>query len=145
MKPKILFLIFFTSILSYGQTKVIAHKSHSGSKNSFTKAYKKNLFDINDSNFGTGWGHVLILDSVIAINKTRTILKIRTSKKRYPDPENYKACSNIQFESRTDTLINDSVFNIKNSQKKIKLLFKQKYYYKYDNPIDEVIFIGFKQ
>jgi hypothetical protein len=48
-------VLIFTVLLIWfdfsAQTKIIAHKSHSGSNSSFNKAYRNNLFDIT----AQGW------------------------------------------------------------------------------------------
>ena len=42
----------YISVTCFSQTKLIAHKSHSGSNANFRLAMNKNLFDIGQSNFG---------------------------------------------------------------------------------------------
>lgn len=54
MKTKVIFILVLGAISSYSfaQTKLIAHKSHSGSGKNFTLALKSNKFRLKHSNFG---------------------------------------------------------------------------------------------
>lgn len=146
MKTKILIILLLSQLLSYGQTKVIAHKSHSGSHSSFVKAYRNNLFDINNSNFGRiPEKTIVILDTVIALNKSVTILKRRESINLHPAGTDYKRLKKSDFKFKTDTLIENSLFNKKNTIQYIKSADRSKRTIRFDNPIAEVVFIGFKK
>ncbi|MBC7641207.1 MAG: hypothetical protein H7174_02525 [Flavobacterium sp.] len=71
---EIIFLLFVVQF-GFSQTKLIAHKSHSGSNETFEIALENNLFD-ND-NLGLGGMEVTDytkLDSVIYIDKNKVIL-----------------------------------------------------------------------
>lgn len=144
MKLKILLALLFFTLLSQAQTKLIAHKSHSGSKNSFAKAYKNNLFDMSRSNFGLYEQRITILDTVIVVHKSLTILKTRESINKYPPGFNYKDIKPAGFKFKS-TMINDSLFNEKNSVEYIKLALPFRYPIYFANPINSVIFIGFKK
>lgn len=52
MRTFLSIITFFISTACFSQTKLIAHKSHSGSYANFRLAMNKNLFDIGQSNFG---------------------------------------------------------------------------------------------
>lgn len=52
MKKNIVFTALFISFIGFSQTKVIAHKSHSGKNNNFKKALQSKVFDYSNSNFG---------------------------------------------------------------------------------------------
>jgi hypothetical protein len=145
MKISILLLIILTTFLSQAQTKVIAHKSHSGSRNSFMKAYQKNLFDINRSNFGLpGNKTIVVLDKVVALNDSITVLKMRESVVCYPFQMSYKKLKDSDFKPKVDTLKNHKIFNRKNSVAAIKA-FKNYYPVQFNNSIDSVSFIGFRK
>jgi hypothetical protein len=144
MKTKILLVLLFTTAMCQAQTKVIAHKSHSGSNRSFTKAYQKNLFDINRSNFGLPDNmNIVVLDTVIALNDSVTILKMRKSNVCYPYGTSYKDLKESDFKFKTDTLIKHNVFNRKNTVAFIKS--SGSYPIGFVNKIDNVVFVGFKK
>jgi len=80
---KIYFLSFILLgfiIQSQAQTKLIAHKSHSGSLNHFKTALEGNLFDMDISNFGGG---PLVrmkqrLDSLVRVDDTTVVMHMST-------------------------------------------------------------------
>ncbi len=144
-----IFIILLTTIsfnIMVAQTKVIAHKSHSGKSNTFAKAYKNNLFDMRNSNFGLPGNQTLyVLDSVIAINDTMTIIKKRESIVCHKWGTDYKKLKKNDFKSIQDTLVNSEILNAGNSIVFIKANQHQIYSEVYfNNTIDEVVFIGFK-
>ena len=145
-KIKWIIVIFLISIASsYAQTKIVAHKSHSGSKKTFLKAYKNNLFDSNRSNCGLpGNTNLILLDSVIALNDSVTILKMRESIVCYRFGTSYKDLKKSDFKPKTIKLINDKIFNRKNSVSFIKSSNNVNAV-KFNNSIDEVVFVGFKK
>lgn len=144
MKIKILLILVFTTAMCHAQTKVIAHKSHSGTNRSFSKAYQKNLFDINRSNFGEpGNRHIIILDKVTALNDSVVILKLRESNGCYRFGVSYEDLKDSDFKMKNDTIINHQILNRKNTLSFIKSS-KNFYPYWFDNPIDDVDFVGFK-
>lgn len=142
MKVKILFICLFITLLSQAQTKIIAHKSHSGSGNSFSKAYQNSLFNINGSNFGTPpeAKNLTRLDTIIVVNKSITVIKYRQSKTKYTDywsPSKYDTLKESDFIHITDTLVNDPVFN----KKSILKLRKSSKTILMQTPIDKIVFI----
>lgn len=144
MKSTFLLVLLLTAFVCQAQTKIIAHKSHSGSKHSFTKAYQQNLFNINSSNFGLpSKENIVVLDTVIALNESTTILKIRESIIKYHEGTNYKTLTKAHFKFRTDTLVNDKIFRKNNTLDFIKS--SERYPIIFHNLIEEVIFIGFKK
>ncbi|SNR40233.1 hypothetical protein [Flavobacterium sp. ov086] len=140
MKLKVVFALLLFTSLSQAQTKIIAHKSHSGSNSSFAKAYKNNLFDISRSNFGIANTYIRRLDTIIAVNNSITIVKYRQSKEKYEPGAQFRDLKKIDFTHLTDTLINDPILNKKNTVKFIKSSKK----ILYNTPTNEVVFIGFK-
>lgn len=144
MKLTILLILFFTTAVCHAQTKVIAHKSHSGTSKTFMKAYKENLFDINCSNFGLpGKANIYVLDTVVALNDSVTILKMRESNVCYPFGTKYTDLKDSDFEAKSDTLINDDVFVRRNTVTFIKS--HGTYSIWFSNPIEQVVFIGFPE
>ncbi|MCF8275210.1 MAG: hypothetical protein K9J17_00630 [Flavobacteriales bacterium] len=147
--PISILILVIICTLSHAQTKVIAHKSHSGSNHSFAKAYHHNLFEINDSNFGLGPMpyRITLLDTVVAVNDTTTLLRFRASmdyftKEKEPD---YTDLVELEFESMIDTIVNDTVFTRKKPLSIIKAIDQHRYPILFRNPIEEVVFIGFKE
>jgi len=146
MKILIVVLFLLGSVVTQAQTKVIAHKSHSGSKSSFSKAYKNSLFDMNRSNFGLpGNENVLVLDSVIAVNDSVTIIKMRESIVCYPYGTSYEKLKEKDYKSKTFTVTNHELLFKDNPLKLIKAAKKNRYPIWFPNPIDEVVFIGFNE
>lgn len=145
MKWKLLLIFLFTAFIAKAQTKVIGHKSHSGSHNSFAKAYKNNLFDTNKSNFGLpGNRTIVLLDKVIAVNDSVTILRLRESIVCFPFDTSYKDLKISDFNSKTDTIKNHKIFNKKNT---IAFIKSNRNFYpvRFSNPIDSVVFVGFRK
>lgn len=143
---KLLFsiVLLFALYGSYGQTKVIAHKSHSGSNTSFGKAYHKNLFDIKRSNFGLpGNRNIVVLDKVRALNDSLTVLYFRESIVCYQYGTSYKGLKKSDFKAKTDTLKNNKLFRKANTVSFIKSSKIRPI--RFDNPIDSVRFVGFRK
>lgn len=125
------------------QTKWIAHKSHSGSKTSFTKALHSNLFNIGESNFGMApQRHVRNsnLDTVKLLSPTVAVMV--TSESCYWEDYGGGDRTNGQLWSAgTDTVYDHPVFNRKHSVEEIKKKLKEEYFFQ--NPVDSIVFIGF--
>jgi hypothetical protein len=145
MKRTIFLVLFFTTVVCHAQTKVIAHKSHGGSSGSFAKAYRENSVDIKEANFGLpGKVNIVVLDTVIAVNDSVTILKMRESAVCYPYGTNYKDLKETDYDFRSDTLVNDAVFTRRNSVVFIKKS-RGNYPVWFQNPVEQVVIIGFKE
>lgn len=142
MKILILFTMLLCCFDFSAQTKIIAHKSHSGTKTSFNKAYRHNLFDINHSNFGEpGNQTIIIIDSIIAVDASVTLIKNRISAVCHPFGTDYKTLQPSDFVSRTDTVINHDLFRDKNALETIKYQLPSNFWFV--NPVEEIKFIGF--
>jgi len=157
MKINILLILLFASLMCQAQTKLIAHKSHSGSVHSFSKAYQNNLFDVNCSNFGLpGNRNIVVVDTIMAVNDSITIVKMRESDVCYPYGTDYRNLEKSDFNRRTEKLINHKLFNKNNSVKLIKhsknkticcfyMKSRQDSWITFSNPIKKIVFIGFKE
>ncbi|MFN3916296.1 MAG: hypothetical protein ACK4K0_01025 [Flavobacteriales bacterium] len=146
MKTTLLVLLLSFTGLCSAQTKVIAHKSHSGNANSFSKAYKNSLFDMKNSNFGLpGNMSIFILDTVISVNDSITAYKYRESKVCYQYGTNYKNLKNKDFNHKTDTIVNHPELIKGNTVEHIKASRRVALPIWYQNPLDEVVFIGFRE
>ncbi len=136
-------LIVIQSQFSFGQTKMISHKSHSGSAINFKKAISINSVDIGNSNFGIAPERFVRnskLDTVKLLSPNVAVMI--TSESCYSEDYNGGDRSSAEIWSAgTDTILDHPVFNGKNSLNTIKSTLKNNYYF--DNSIDKVVFIGF--
>jgi hypothetical protein len=71
------------SINCFGQTKIIAFKSHSGNEANFRTAIEHDFFDVNISNFGNPTIYVRKVDSVILEPHNKLIIKRGLYEKDY--------------------------------------------------------------
>ena len=78
MKAVLLFL--FCVSIGYSQTKLIAHKSHSGSNATFGKALSSNMFGLEASNLGNPpeYYYEVVIDSVVYVSPEKAIV-VKTS------------------------------------------------------------------
>jgi len=137
MKIKNLLTLFclLTSLHLFGQTKLISHKSHSGSTTNFATALEANLFDIKDSNFGVApVRHIkkAQLDSLIFLSDTTVIMVtsevcgwmengIPAKKQKINDKKLWSAGK--------DTVYHHQLFTRNNSIEKIKKKLKKEYFF----------------
>lgn len=161
-----IFILLFITTVSNAQTKVIAHKSHSGNKTTFSKAYQKSLFDNKNSNFGQA-PEVDVknaqLDSLIFVNDTMQIMVTRefcsnvrgenaiTEEKvwnsKTKKAEKVKALDVSEdrktslWKAGRDTVYNHELFSHNASLEWIKKRIKTDYYFA--NSIDSTVFIGY--
>lgn len=136
---KHLFILFtlFSGLSTVAQTKLIAHKSHSGKS--------KTLF-INpkgESNFGMAPERFVRnskLDSVILISDKVAIMV--TSEHCHSEDFNGrdKSRSNL-WSAGKDTVYEHDLFNSSKSVDEIRKTLKEDYFFA--NPIETVVFIGF--
>jgi len=69
------FLFILLSIPAVSQTRLISHKSHSGSVATFSTALESSLFDIAASNFGEPGSEMrFVVDSVILLPDNRAVV-----------------------------------------------------------------------
>ncbi len=134
------FILFY--LTSFGQTKMISHKSHSGSKNTFSLSLKKSLFNIGESNFGMAPERFVRnsnLDTVKLLSPHIAVMITSESCLRddYSGRPSYKEL----WSAGTDTVYNHDVFNSKNSIAQIKSKLKNNYFF--NNSVDSIVFIGF--
>lgn len=138
-------LIICATLIVQAQTKVIAHKSHSGSKSTFAKAYRLNLFGMSNSNFGLpGNQNIIVIDTIIAVNKTKTVIKYRESNVCYRFGTRYTELAPEDFSSKMIVLKNDTLYNKSNTPKYIKAHMRWRPL-DFNNPVEFIVFIGFKK
>ncbi|MES2485174.1 MAG: hypothetical protein V4581_04395 [Bacteroidota bacterium] len=69
------FLFTLLSVSAFSQTRLISHKSHSGSMATFNTALENSLFDIAASNFGAPGSEMrFVVDSVILLPDNRAVI-----------------------------------------------------------------------
>ena len=150
MKTFLIFTLISFSSVVFSQTKIIAHKSHSGSSKHFSKLLKKKGSSATHGNFGLpGNQNIILLDSVVAVNDSITVLKIRESNVCYPyfETPNYKKLDASDFKFKTDTLVNNSIWNKNNTETFIRNAegSRRELRIWFENPFSEVVLIGFKK
>lgn len=134
-----LFLILFTGLVS-AQTKLIFHKSHSGSNANFALAIHENLFNIHESNLGhapTRMVENAALDSVIFVSDREVIL---VTKVHFIDMFRETFDSTIWTPGR-EIVIDHPLFSKKHALDSIKQVLKTTY--NFQNDIDSTVFIGY--
>ena len=134
------FILFFFN--SFGQTKLISHKSHSGTNTTFSNSIKKNLFNIGESNFGMAPERFVRnsnLDTVKLLSPHVAVMI--TSETCFREDYGRNRGSMELWSAGTDTVYNHDVFNSKNSIQQIKSKLKNNYFF--NNSVDSIVFIGF--
>lgn len=143
MKTSFIFLFTFLAMASVAQTKLISHKSHSGSSSSFKKALSANLFNIGNSNFGMAPERFVRnskLDTVKLLSPQVAVM-VTSESCHYEDYNGRPSSISERWSAGTDTVYDHPLFNKKNSVDEIKRGLKNDYYFA--NNIDNVVFIGF--
>ncbi|MGB6036202.1 MAG: hypothetical protein WBG42_08035 [Cryomorphaceae bacterium] len=134
--------ILSISLTGFSQTKVIAHKSHSGSDENFQLALKSDNFNPLQSNFGQAPDRYVInaqLDSVIYIDAQQAILV--TS---YVDPNNRESSEKelkSNWKPDRETVYKHPLFSQQHSLDSIKMVLKRDYHFQ--NDIENVVFVGY--
>lgn len=126
----------------YAQTKVISHKSHSGSKATFKTALNTSIFDMSASNFGAAPVEFIRrakLDSVIHLTDTSAIMV--TSEVCWSENRGRRDSDVSIWKAGKDTLDYHPLFTKKHSLDSIKNVLELQY--NFQNPVDSVVFIGY--
>jgi len=139
MKKLLISILGLTLIMNdvFAQTKLIAHKSHSGNMRDFKKSLCENLFDVKASNFGDipmKYVKNSKLDSVIFISSEKTIMI--TSKAWH-----YNYQDTTIWKPGREIVKNHPLLSKQHALDSIKLVLKSEYYF--TNSIDSVVFIGY--
>ncbi len=140
-------LMMFVAFQLVAQTKLIAHKSHSGSKANFKAALENNLFDIGESNYGNPRQSINLkrLDSIVFVNDSTALIKnsdgIAFTKWNIEIEDKKKLLKTCTYwNSKTDTVYYTPTKKPKKAISAIKEILEKK---QFDNSIDSVTFIGF--
>lgn len=123
--------------LGFSQTKLIAHKRHSG--NNFAYALKHNSSDVANSNFGVAPMREVKnaqLDSVIYLNEEKAIMV--TS---YHCVSIFDESKSSVWEAGRDTVYNHPLFSHQHNLDSIKHVLKTQYHFQ--NDMDSVVFVGY--
>lgn len=122
---------------SFAQTKLIAHKSHSGNLKNFKLALKTNKFNLKHSNFGVAPRPQIKnaqLDSIVFLSKNVAIMYTSEYCKWRKTDKSHRL-----WKAGEDTLRNHTLFNKKHSVKHIRKVLKAQYHFQ--NPVKSVKFI----
>ena len=124
---------------AFGQTKLIAHKSHSGTVTDFAAACEENLFDMEDSDFGLPpTRYVNKVDSVIYVSDSVAVL-VRSKGHEFIYGE--KETKPWQIEKVRDTLLHHPLLQNRHALDSIKKAWSENF--ESSNPVDQIRFIGF--
>jgi hypothetical protein len=129
-------VLLLSTTLAFTQTKLIQHRSHSGSDETFQIAYQQN--DLPNSNLGMAPRHYVLdaqMDSLIYIHDSLMIMV--TSKCRYYEDDFNNSSS---WKPGRDTLKYHPIFSKCHQLDKVKRTIK--YDYNFSNQ-DKIIYIGY--
>ncbi|MFN5147417.1 MAG: hypothetical protein ACK46O_08115 [Flavobacteriia bacterium] len=143
MKISFLFLFMATNLVSVAQTKLISHKSHSGSHSNFNRALKENLFNIGNSNFGNA-PEIFVRNSkldTVKLLSPQVAVMVTSESCHYESYHGRPGSSNQLWSAGSDTVYDHPLFNEKNTVEEVKRGLKNDYYFA--NNVDDVVFIGF--
>lgn len=143
MRTITLFFGCMVSVVCFSQTKLISHKSHSGSDAEFRVALENKLFDIENSNLGQApnrYERNAVLDSVIYISEEKAIL-VTSQFCVESDRDDYKILSNKKWSAGKETVYHHTLFSKNHSLDSIKAVLKSQYSFR--NDIDKVVFVGY--
>lgn len=128
---------------SFAQTKLISHKSHSGSDENFRIALENNLFDSGNSNLGAApdrYERNAKLDSVIYVSDQKAIL-ITSQYCVTSSRKEYKIIESKTWNAGREEVYYSNLFSKKHSLDSIKKVLKEQYSFRSD--IDKVVFVGY--
>jgi len=146
MKHFFLFVCLgFFGTTAWSQTKLIAHKSHSGSAKSFTYSLHSKTFNKGESNFGQAPQRMVRnsrLDTVRLLPDARVVMI--TSESCYWEDYGGRPESNPELWSAgKDTLNGHPLFNAEHTPIEIRKTLQDEYYF--TNSPSSVVLIGFDE
>ena len=145
MKNYIPFVLLLISNIGVSQTKLIAHKSHSGNDATFALAIENNLFDISESDFGEDRSMRLEnrsnLDSVIYVSNDKIIMVTSDSRTCSAERRPINRLHLGIWENGRQTIANHNLFKRNHALDSIKNVLRTEY--SFENSIDKVVFIGY--
>ncbi len=142
MKTSILiFLSIFFSEAVFCQTKLIAHKSHSGTSESFSKALGNDDFGLQNSNFGLptfDYQYNTRIDSLI-YNEDGSVTIVTSVHENQLEQSGTKSAERTTV--REPYLFGNQILHERHSLDSIKKVLKSEFHFK--NDIEKVVFIGY--
>ncbi|GAA3513667.1 hypothetical protein GCM10022393_29350 [Aquimarina addita] len=131
----LIFLVIGVSCtLTYGQTKLIAHKSHSGNNSTFKKRMN-HMVSVNRSSFGRVDYTIKRLDTVEHISDSFSVLS-----KSYYNSYKLNDAQPAFVKHKRDTIYNFPYFRNSKSLDSFKSNLKKSF--QFNNDMDSVVFIG---
>jgi len=143
MKTSLIILYVLAATISVAQTKLISHKSHSGSNAEFKKTIIGKLFTIEQSNFGQAPQRFVRnskLDTIKLLSPQVAVM-VTSESCHYEDYNGRPESDPSLWSAGTDTVYDHPLFNKKNTVEEIKRGLKNDYYF--TNNVNNVVFIGF--
>ena len=128
------------SFISFGQTRLINHKSHSGKSTDFLKTHLT-----SNSNFGMAPQRMVRnskLDSLILIDE-KTVIMITSESCHFEEYDGSDKSVSKLWKAGRDTVVDHVVFNGNKSSDEIRKIIKHNYFFA--NPAESVIFVGFEE
>ena len=125
---------------TFAQTKLIAHKSHSGSSASFKIAMENDPLQYEGSNFGAAPERYVTesqLDSVVYVHDSLAIMYTSNFFKRMYYPHD----TFRPWQPGREAVYKHPLFSQRHSLDKIKEALKEDYYFR--NSIEDVKFVGY--
>lgn len=131
-------ILSFLTQFAFAQTKWIAHKSHSGKRETFEAALKNGIFGLESSNFGQAPSPIVKnsqLDSVIFLSNKRVIMVTSNY------CENSRTAKSTLWSAGRDTISNHPLFSRKHKLDSIKKVLSEQYYFQ--NRVENIKFVGY--
>ena len=145
MKNYILFIAVIIGQFGFSQTKLIAHKSHSGNDATFALAVENNLFDISESNFGNTPEMRLEnrsnLDSVIYVSNDKIIFVTSSTNTCSAERRPINQLHLGIWENGRHIAANHNLFKRNHALDSIKKVLITEY--SFQNNIEKVVFVGY--
>lgn len=137
-----LLMLLGSTVFLFGQTKLIHHKSHSGTNSTFSAFFENDYFNIDKSNFGAAPRMFIksaALDSLIHLNDTAVVMVTRET---CGDGYRPKADPTV-WKAGRDTVYHHSLFSLRHELDSIKKTIDE--LYNFQNSVDEMVFIGYEK
>lgn len=131
-------------LTTFAQTRLISHRSHSGSNANFILALESELFDMPFSNFGMAPQRnvrTAELDSVIFVSDSVAVMVTSNYCQWVTMGDTLDANFKSLWKAGRDTARHHVLFSRQHELDSIKLILKKQYHFR--NPIDSVKFIGY--
>lgn len=132
-------VLSFTTL--FAQTKIISHKSHSGTDEEFRTSYAEDAEELDGAGMGMAPDPIVQsakLDSVIFISDSVAVMVTSQYCSRSRHQSNYMG---TRWSAGKDTVYYHPLFSRQHSLDSIKAIIQLHYNFK--NPVDSVRFIGY--